>query len=59
MYLRPLGKKHRDVGEENVAVKEMIHQSAVDRFNNYKNGRLSYNLENFEHGVNSLPVEPY
>ena len=59
MYLRPVGKKHRDVGVERDAVKERIHQSAVDRFHKYKSGRLSYNLENFEHGVKTLPVEPY
>ena len=59
MYLRPLGKKHRDVDDARMAVGERIHQSAVDRFSGYKTGRLSYNLENFEHGVKTLPKEPY
>lgn len=59
MYLRPLGQKLRDVKAELKVVGERIHQSAVDRFNGYQNGRLSYNLEHFEHGVKTLPVEPY
>ena len=56
MYLRKVGKVHRDVKEDRPAVGEKIHQSAVDR---YKGGLLSYNAENMGHGVKSLEVEPY
>lgn len=53
-YLRPIGKKYRDVEDDKNAVNEFMHQSAIDRYNKEL---LTYNPKNLKYGVENLPVE--
>jgi uncharacterized protein (DUF2235 family) len=54
-YLRTVGGKHRDVDGYVEGMKEMIHQSVVDR---YKSNMPTFNPKNLKHGIEHLPVEP-
>jgi len=55
-YLRPVGQKHQVKDGVARGVNEMIHSSALARF---ENNKLGWNENNFKFGVENLPVEKH
>jgi len=64
-YIRPIGGQHSVVDQGRLArlagINEMIHQSAIDRFDYTGELQLAktYNENNLKQAIASLPIEPY